>query len=228
MRLVFFFNLIVVSFAFAESDFAKAEGADLASAERSESRVLAQVKNYKKGKKFSFKKKPRKTTYKSIRSAKYRGYKVAEIPQYEVPAFFTREDMNKILPSSVNEKDRSGDVLQKMGDKAINVWLKSSTMQKMSIVQAAQKVENAMKAEVNLAPEDSLIKHKLNFQVQALQTTSKIDYTGYVDASVTYNVRDNKAAYEVRKKVLQNKDLFVNHTDAKNENLSSVGLKWSF
>ena len=220
MRLVIFFNLILVSFAFAESDFATAE--------RSDSRVLAQVQNYKKGKKFSFKKKPRQTTYKSIRSAKYRGYKVTEIPTYDEPAFLTREDMNKIIPSNVTDKDSSGEVLKKMGDKAVNVWLKSSTAQKMAIVQTAQKVENAMKAEVNLAPEDSLVKHKLNFQVQAFQATSKVDYTGYVDASVSYNVRDNKAAYEVRKKVLQNKDLFVNHTDSKNENLSSVGLKWNF
>lgn len=44
------------------------------------------------------------------------------------------------------------------------------------MVQTAQKAEQAMKAEVNLF-EDSEIKHKLNLQVQAFQTTSKVDYT---------------------------------------------------
>lgn len=217
MKLVIFCQLILVSFAFAESDFANQE--------HSNSRLIAQAQNYKRVQRY---KKPRRITYKSIRSAKYRGYRITEIPKYDIPPLLTREDLNKIIPSNVTANDPSNEVLKKMGDKAVNIWLKSSTMQKMSIVQAAQSVEKAMKAEVNLAPEDSDIQHKLNFQLQAFQATSKVDYTGYVDATVSYNMRDQKAGYEVRKKILKNKDLFVNHTDAKNENLSSVGLKWSF
>lgn len=167
-------------------------------------------------------------TYRSVRTAKFRGYKVTKIPEYKIPEFLTREDLNKIIPSNVSASDPSNEVLKKIGDKAVNVWLKSSAMQQVSIVQAAQKVEQAMKAEVNLAPEDSEIKHKLNFQVQAFQTVSKVDYTGYVDATVSYNIRDQKAGYEVRRKILRNKDFFVNHTDTKSEGLSSVGLKWNF
>ncbi len=218
MKRVLFFHLLVVSLAFAKQDFVEFQNIN--------SRVLAQVQNYRKiprkNKKSSFKK------YQSIRSTKYKGYKVTQIPQYEIPPLLTREDLNKIIPSHVSAKDPSSVVLRKMGDKAIGVWLKSSSMQKMTIVQAAQKVEQAMKAEINLAPEDSEIKHKLNFQVEAFQATSKVDYTGFVDASVSYNMRDQKAGYEVRRKVLRNKDLFVNHSETKNENLSSVGLKWSF
>lgn len=218
MRLVIFCHFILVSLAFAES--AALEG------NRSDTRILAQVRNYKN--RTYRTKKPRFVTYKSIRSAKYKGYKVTEIPEYKIPPLLTREDLNKIIPSNVTADQPSGEVLKKIGDKAVNVWLKSSAMKDVSLVQAAQKVEQAMKAEVNLAPEDSEIKHKLNFQVQAFQTTSKVDYTGYVDATVSYNMRDKKAGYEVRRKVLHNKDLFVNHTTSKDQDLSSVGLKWSF
>jgi hypothetical protein len=216
MRLVILGPLFLVSFAFAGY-------------EGSSTRVLAQVSNYKKSHaRHRSRKKPHFVTYKSIRSAKYHGYKVAEIPKYDIPPLLSREDLNKIIPADVTAQAPSDEVLKKIGDKAVNVWLKSSAMQKVSLVQAAQKVEQAMKAEVNLAPADSDVKQKLNFQIQAFQTTSKIDYTGYVDASVSYNLRDQKTGYEVRRKVLRNKDLFVNHTSTKNQDMSSVGLKWSF
>lgn len=226
MRLVIFCHLFlattILTSAHAQSEntrpFDSDEGADRV--------IAAQINSYKKApRKY---RKPRFVRYKSIRSAKFRNYKVTQIPQYEIPPLLTREDLNKIIPSNVTANDPSQEVLKKMGDKAVNVWLKSSAMQSVSLVQAAQKVEQAMKAEVNLAPEDSEVKHKLNFQVQAFQATSKVDYTGYVDATVSYNVRDQKAGYEVRRKVLHNKDLFMNHTQGKDENLSSVGLKWAF
>lgn len=207
--------------AFAEGINAEADSADY----QDESRIIAQVRNYSKSRK---PRKPKFVTYKSIRSPKFKGYKVTEIPKYDIPPLLSREDLNKIIPSGVSSTEPSEAVLKKIGDKAVNVWLKSSSMQKVSLVQAAQKVEQAMKAEVNLAPADSDVKQKLNFQVQAFQSLSKIDYTGYVDATVSYNLREQKTGYEVRRKILHNKDLYVNHSNSKNESLSSVGLKWNF
>lgn len=219
MRLVILFFLFLATSVFAI-------GTRPSGTVSTSSRVLAEVNNYKSRSQRS--RKPHFSTYKSIRSAKYRGYKITEIPKYEIPPLLSREDLNKIIPSNVNANQPSDEVLKKIGDKAVNVWLKSSAMQRVSLVQAAQKVEQAMKAEINLAPADSEIHHKLNFQIEAFQTTSKVDYTGYVDASVSYNMRDQKTDYEVRRKVLHNKDLFVNHTTTKTQDMSSVGLKWSF
>ncbi len=166
--------------------------------------------------------------YKSVHTSKYRGYKVTQIPQYQIPPFLSREDYKKIVPTNLSTTDSSSDAIKKIGDKAIGVWLKSPTMQHVSIVQAAQKVEKSMKAEVDLPSSDTGVKQKLNFQVQALEATSKVDYKGYVDASVSYNMRDHKTDYELRKKVLHNKDLYVSHITSRDEDLSSVGLKWSF
>lgn len=198
MRLVIFCHLILVSLAFAEGNFKPEQ----------KTRFIAYNK--------------------SIKSAKYKGYEATKIPEIEVPPLLTREDLNKIIPSNIAATDPSDTVLKKIGDKAVNAWLKSSSMQKVSLVQAAQKVEQAMKAEVNLAPENSEVQHKLNFQIQAFQSVSKIDYTGYVDATVSYNMRDQKTGYEVRRKVFHNKDLFMNHTSTKIDNSSAVGLKWNF
>lgn len=190
-------------------------------------RLIAQVSNYRKAK--QHKSEVRKSgLYRSIKARKFKSYEVTEIPKYEIPPLLTREEANKVLPSNIQSTDRASDVLQRIGDRALNLWLKSSSMKNVQIVQAAQKVQDAMKAEVNLAPENSEVQHKVNFQVQALEAVSRVDYSGYVNATVSFNVRNNRTGYELRRKVLRDKDFFVNHTSSKQEDLSSVGLRWSF
>lgn len=188
---------------------------------------MAQVSNYNRAKKSLYEGR-RSGLYRSIKSRKFKGYKVTEIPKYDIPPLLTREEANKILPTNIQPNDTASNVLSRIGDRALNLWLKSSSMQKVQIVQAAQKVQNAMKAEVNLAPQDSEVQHKVNFQVQALEAVSRVDYSGYVNATVSFNARNSRTDYEVRKKVLKNKDFFVNHMTSRQEDLSSVGLRWSF
>lgn len=176
--------------------------------------------------------KPSKATQKKMalkKRLKARGYEIAQIPQYDIPPLLTRDDMKKIVPQDVTANEPAGDVLKKMGDKAVQVWLKSSTAQNFSVVRTAQKMEQAMKAEVAFGDAQAEgVQHKLNFQVQAIQATSKIDYTGYVNASVSYNARDHRTGIEFREKLFRNKDFYVNHSTTKSEDLSSVGMKWSF
>jgi hypothetical protein len=167
---------------------------------------------------------------KSSKKKSYKGYQVTQIPKMNAEeAFITSQDMNKILPSSIDQNEPAERTLKRMGDKAFQVWMKSSSMQKLRVVQTAQSVENAMKAEVRIGGnQPNEIQHKVNFQVEALQATSKVDYKGYVDASVTYNLRDQVSGVELREKIMKDKDLYVNHSSSKDENLSSVGMKWSF
>lgn len=164
------------------------------------------------------------------RKLKAQGFEETAIPQYNIPPLLTREDLNKIVPKDVTPQQSSSEVLRKMSDRAVQVWLKSPTMQSMAVVQTAQKVENAMKAEVVLGEpkEEGEVQHKLNFQVQAFQTTSRVDYSGYVNCTVSYNLREQKTGVEFREKIFKNKDLYVNHSLTRQENLSSVGMKWSF
>lgn len=160
---------------------------------------------------------------------KARGYEIAKIPTWDIPPLLTREDLNKIVPKDIAATAPADEVLKKMGDKAVQVWLKSSTAQNFAVVQSAQKMEKAMKAEVAFGDaQEEGVQHKLNFQVQAVQATSKIDYTGYVNATVSYNARDQKTGIEFREKLFRDKDFYVNHSTTKSEDLSSVGMQWSF
>ncbi len=171
-----------------------------------------------------------------VRKKSLKGYRVTHIPKasYDIPPLLTREEAAKILPKEAPSTSQESDVmLKRMGDRALGMWLKSSTLQNLSVVQTAQKVEQAMKAEVGFGGGETetgekAIQHKINFQFQAFQATSKLDYSGFVNASVTYNLKDQVTGLEVREKVLHNKDLFVNMSSSKTEELGSVGIKWSF
>ncbi len=163
----------------------------------------------------------------------FKGYKITKIPKNDLPSAFTKEEINKYLPSQLVATDSSQTNLRKMSDRAMQVWIKSPTMQQFSVVQSAQVVEKAMKAEVGFGggdpdSDEKQIQHKVNFQIQAFQALSKVDYKGYVNASLTYNLRDQTTGLEVREKILRDKDLYVNHSTSKIESLSSVGVKWNF
>lgn len=173
------------------------------------------------------------TTNLKVNPKSFKGYKITKFPKNELPATFTKEEINKYLPSQLVATDSSQTNLRKMSDRAMQVWIKSPTMQQFSVVQSAQVVEKAMKAEVDFGGGDpdsgeNQIQHKVNFQIQAFQALSKVDYKGFVNASITYNLRDQTAGLEVREKILRDKDLYVNHSTSRLENLSSVGVKWNF
>jgi hypothetical protein len=171
-----------------------------------------------------------------VRKKSLKGYRVTHIPKanYEIPPLLTREEAEKLLPKAPPTTPQESDLmLKRMGDRAVGMWLKSSSMQNLSVVQTAQKVEQAMKAEVGFgggetAEGEKAIHHRINFQFQAFQATSKIDYSGLVNASVTYNLKDQVTGVELREKVLSDKDLFVNMSSSRTEDLGSVGIKWSF
>jgi hypothetical protein len=165
----------------------------------------------------------------------FKGYKITKFPKNDLPSEFTKEEINKYLPSQLVATDSSQTNLRKISDRAMQVWIKSPMMQQFSFVQSARMVEKAMKTEVDFGGGDldpdsdaKQIQHKVNFQVQAFQALSKVDYKGYVNASLTYNLRDQKTGLEIREKILRNKDLYVIHSTSRSENLSAVGIKWDF
>lgn len=213
MRLVNFCHLVVLTFSMiGASHVALAQ--NVAQRTKASSTHAAHVKTQKQ-----------KDLHRNLA---VQGFQVTEIPQYEIPPFLTREDLNKIVPTDVTSKSDSA-VLQQMGDKAVQAWLKSSAMKDLSLVQTAQKVEQALKTEVELGDsEDGETKHKLNFQVQAIQSVSRVDYKGFFDMTLSYNMRDSKTGVEIREKIFKNKDLFLNHSSDKDETTSMVGMRWGF
>ncbi len=86
-----------------------------------------------------------------------------------------------------------------------------------------------MKAEVSVgSAKSNETQHKFGFNVQAVQASTELKYSGWMQAVVKYSARDRATVFEVNEKVLNNKDLFLNHTANSDEGKSNVGLRWNW
>lgn len=153
------------------------------------------------------------------------------IPQGELPTALSKKDLEKIIPMDMAPTGDATVVATRIGDGALQAWLKSPQVQGTAFAQTAQKVESTMKAEVSLKGDQSEegVDHRVGFQYMLLQTTAKLEYKGWVRAALNHNTRSRESHVEVSETIMKDKDLFLSHRASVNEgSTSSVGVKWSW
>ena len=138
-------------------------------------------------------------------------------------------DMAQVIPLSLQPTDNSSQVFSQIADKTAGVIFNSPAVRASSLGRTATDVEQKMKQEVVLSDgSPDSVKQKLNFNVQAFQTTARLDYTGYTHAAVKYQASASTLGFEVSEKVSGNKDLVVSHDIKPDDRLSQVSLRWTF
>lgn len=155
-----------------------------------------------------------------------------ETPQVKSGAW-SAKDMNKLVPvelKEVKESDDAGYVFNRVGDKALQYWMATPEVQGSTIGRASKQVDKAMKTETSLktGTGKNKIDHKISFQVLALQSATKLEYKGYVNAAWNYDARQRASEVQLSERVWKNKDLTLSHTASNREDLSAVGVRWSW
>lgn len=153
-------------------------------------------------------------------------------PQVKSGAWSAKE-MNKMVPvelKDVKESDDAGYVFNRVGDKALQYWMATPEVQSSSLGRASKEVDKAMKTETNIKTGSgrNKIDHKITFQVMALQSTTKLQYKGYVDAAWNYDAKERSSQVQVSERIWKNKDLTLSHTASNREDLSAVGVRWNW
>jgi hypothetical protein len=139
------------------------------------------------------------------------------------------KDFDKVLPKEVNKNDDANKVASQIGDKVIQNWLASADVKNSPLIRTANKVESAMKTEMAVGskrPND--LNHKVSFQVLALQSSTKVEYKGWFNAAWNYDMKGKKSVVEVSEKLGKNKDLTISHTASSKEDVSAMGVRWSW
>lgn len=150
------------------------------------------------------------------------------IPTQQYSNELTSKDIEQIIPLDLQENSSAGTVVTKIGDHALQNWFKNSEMSKSSVARAAARVENAMKTEVALASsEPGAVQHRFSFQFLAFQAITKLEYKGWLKAVMNHDSRENTSRLEVVEKVWD-KDVVLSHTASSLENVSALGLRWSW
>ena len=143
-----------------------------------------------------------------------------------------QKDFNKrVLPKSLTAADSSQSVVAKIIDNSLSYWWENSELKNSSIGQTATKIEENMKAEVDLGASGSAsdkTEHKLSLKFLAMQALAKIQYIGWTRAEINYDAKASKAEVEVLENLSNNKDLVITHSFTASESKSQLSLRWNW
>jgi hypothetical protein len=135
-------------------------------------------------------------------------------------------DIGQIVPMDMQPSDNSNLIFSKIADRSVSVFMNSSEVRSTPFGKTTTSVEQKLKQDVTIEQGD--IKHKIAFSIQAFQATARVDYTGYINATLKYQANEASTGLEVFETVSKGKDLVVSHTTKPDDRVSTVSMRWNF
>lgn len=133
----------------------------------------------------------------------------------------------EILPTSLAPGETSESFLTKMADNSLSLYWKHSPLRHSAAGKAVETAEKKLNVEA-VYQDDNQVSHRFNFKVLAIQALAKIQYTGWVNAALNYDLKAARAAAEVSEAISDKNDLVVSHEMSNTEQKSAVSLKWKW
>ncbi|KHD88976.1 MAG: hypothetical protein OM95_05790 [Bdellovibrio sp. ArHS] len=150
------------------------------------------------------------------------------IPKDTVTPKITKADVAKVIPLDLKEGDSQGTVISRIADRGFSLWFNSKMMKETALGRFAEQTQEKLKTDVVVPAKDSQgVSHKFSFRVEAFQALAKVEYSGWLKAAFNYDAKASATDIIVKEK-FRNKDLFVTHKANKSEDLSMVGVAWSW
>lgn len=151
------------------------------------------------------------------------------IPEDKVTPKLTEADVAKVIPTDLKQGDSQSTVFTRIADRSISLWFNSSSMKETSLGRFAEEAQEKLKTDVVVPGHNPQgIDHKLSFKIEAFQAMAKLEYTGYLNAAVNYDAKASATDILFNEKVLTNKNLVLSHKVNKQQDLSMIGLAWSW
>lgn len=103
-------------------------------------------------------------------------------------------------------------VFKRIFDRSLSRFMKSDYFKKTSVGRASETVKRNTEADINYVDPTNNIKHKFDFKIAAFQQQAFIQYSGYTNVQLAYNMNNNGLALIYRKDVGRNKFLGLQNT----------------
>lgn len=133
----------------------------------------------------------------------------------------------EILPTKLAADETTQSFLTKMADNSLSLYWKHSPLRHSPAGKAVESAEKKLNVEASYQDENK-VNHKFNFKVLAIQALAKIQYTGWVNAALNYDLKAARAAAEVTESLSDKNDLVLSHEMTDSEQKSAVSLKWKW
>ncbi len=153
--------------------------------------------------------------------------KILTLPTNMSSTLITEEQKNKILPSTISNDDSGNDVLAKMADNTVSLWWSTTPLRQTSLGKTADAAEKKLNIQANFEDKNK-VKHSLNFKVLAMQALARIEYKGWVHATISYDARAAKTEAEITEKINAKQDLVISESMTTAESKSQVGYRWNW
>lgn len=150
------------------------------------------------------------------------------IPVDNVTPKITQDDVAKVIPLDFKEGESQSTVLTRIADRGFSLWFNSSAIKSSAVGRMAETAQEKLKTDVVVpASSSGGVSHKFSFRLEAFQALAKIEYTGWLNASLKYDAKSSQTGVFFTEKILE-KDLVVSHTANREQDLSMVALAWSW
>lgn len=133
----------------------------------------------------------------------------------------------EILPERISADETSQSFLTKVADNSLSLYWKNSPLRHSAAGKAVEATEKKLNVEATYQDENK-VNHRFNFKVLAIQALAKIQYTGWVNAALNYDLKAARAAAEVSEALSEKNDLVLSHEMSNSEQKSAVSLKWKW
>jgi hypothetical protein len=153
--------------------------------------------------------------------------KVMTLPSDMSTPLITEETKNKILPSSIQENESGHEVLAQMADNTASLWWSTTPLRNTGLGRAADAAEKKMNIQAAFEDENK-IRHFFNFKVLAMQALARIEYKGWVNAIISYDIRGTKTEAEISDKISTGQDFIISQSVTTAESKSQIGLRWDW
>ena len=155
--------------------------------------------------------------------------KPLKIPVDNVTPRITTEDVAKIIPTDVNRGTTTSQFVTRVADKTFNLWFNSAAMKNSALGRAVETTQEKLKTDVEVkADTPEGISHKISVRIDAFQALAKLEYKGWVNCALNYDAKSSESLFQLKEKVLDNKNLIVSHKATRDQDLSMIGLAWSW
>jgi hypothetical protein len=133
----------------------------------------------------------------------------------------------EVLPQQIAADETSQSFFSKVADNSLNLYWRNSPLRHSAAGKAVEKAEKKLNVEA-VYQDSHQISHRFNFKVLAVQALAKIQYTGWVNAALNYDLKDARAAAEVSEPLSDKNDLVLTHEVSNTEQKSAVSLQWKW
>ncbi len=147
-------------------------------------------------------------------------------PKFNVEAYIPID----LRPTSeLTPAQKNSQVFGRIADQSVSSLINSPEFRSSTLGGVTTEVEKNVKKEVVVRGNGpGAVEHRVNIQLQAFQSTAKLEYRGIASVQLAYRINESVMDLEISESLSKSKKLTLAHSSGPTEQVSQIRLSWGF